>query len=211
MSRKILISGLSILASLGIVTAATYAYFSDTATSTANTFVSGTLNLLVDDIDDTAAETVDGSITAANFSPGATTSGFISLHNPGTLPIAEVELAADTTETADPGANSDLSTVLNLDVLVDDGTPDSACVGGTNVTSAIDTAVGNGSTPLTLSEFDNGGTDVYDALLTGTGLAVSATKNICFNVTFDLNAGDIYQGDAVSTLFTFTANQHVDQ
>lgn len=212
MSRKILISGLSIIATLGIVGAATFAYFSDVASSTGNTFSSGTLNLQLDDVNETTpGESVSLSLSATDFQPGASTSGFISLHNGGTISIAEVEMAIDTSETADPGANSDLRDVLQLTVIVDDTTPDSTCTDGTDVTTTIDALVGNGGSPLTLKEFDDGGVDVYDAFLTGTGLIPTATRNVCFTVTFDSTAGDIYQGDAVSTDFTFTGNQDATQ
>jgi len=211
-NKKIALSAMSILSALAIMGSATFAFFSSSATSSDNTFASGTLNLLVDDNNEiTPAPSVTGSLSISNFAPGQSTSGFISLHNGGSIPIAEVELGADTTETADPGANSDMRNVLSLTVLVDDGTPDTSCAGGENVTGAIDLAVGNNSSPLTLAEFDDGGTDVYDALLTGTGLAAGTTRNVCFTVTFDSGATDIYQGDAVNTTFNFTANQDASQ
>lgn len=209
MNRKIIISGLSIIASLTLAGGATFALFSATASSTGNTFASGTLNLLVDDTNElTPAPSVTGSLVVADFAPGASTTGFISLHNPGTLPIAEVELSADTSETADPGADSDLRNVLELTVNLDDlVTPDTACADGVNLTSTIDTAVGNGDGTLTLMEFDNG-TDVYDAL---PGLTAGQTRNVCFTVTFSSGAGNEYQGDAASTSFAFTANQLASQ
>ena len=211
MNRKILISGLSILSALGIMGAATFAYFSDVANSTGNTFSSGTLNLLVDDSNETTpAPAVTGSLTFDNAVPGDSVSGFISLHNGGSVPIAEVEMTADTSESADPGIDSFLGDVLNLTVMLDDETPDSACTGGTSETANIEAQVGNGSAPLTIAEFDNG-VDIYDAFLTGTGIASGATRNICFTVTFDPAALDIYQGDSVSTDFAFTANQNSTQ
>src|SRR3990167_296600 len=74
---------------------------------------------------------------------------------------------------ADPDADSDMRNVLNLTVILDDTTPDTACSGGTDMTSTIDAQVGNGGSPLTLAEFDDG-TDVFDAFLTGTGLTAGA-------------------------------------
>src|SRR3989338_7492546 len=163
MNRKIMFSLISIAATGILVAGATFAFFSDSATSTNNTFASGTLNLLLDDADETTpAASVTGSITASNFAPGQSVNGFISLHNPGTLPIAEVLMTADTTETNDGSTASDMRDVLNLTVIDDDATPDTSCSGGTNLTSAIDSQVGNGTLPLTLAEFDNGGTDSYD-------------------------------------------------
>jgi len=210
-NKKIALSLLSIASALVIVGGATFAFFSANATSSDNTFASGTLNLFLDDANESAADnSVTTSISASDFAPGASTSGFISLHNPGTLPIAEVEMTMDTAETANPGADSDMRDVLNLTVLLDDTTPDSVCSGGTDLTSTIDTQVGNGFGPLTLAEFDDT-SDEFDAFLTGTGLASGATRNVCFTVAFDSGAGNIYQGDAVNTTITFTANQDSSQ
>lgn len=209
MNSKIALSGLSILSALALMGGATFAYFSDVGTSTGNTFSSGTLNLQLDDTNESATESVTNSITATNFLPGQSVNGFISLHNPtGSLPIAEVEMTLDTTETADPADPSDLKNVLKLTVLNDDETSDALCAGGTNLTGTIDAQVGNNDGTLWFSEFDDGGVDIYDAL---PGLATNTTRNICFTVTFDLNAGNIYQGDAVNTTFTFTANQDASQ
>ncbi len=208
MNSKIALSAISILASLALVGGATFALFSDVATSSDNTFATGTLNLQIDDTDQSATESVTGSIFANNFAPGQSVTSFISLHNPvGSLPIAEVEMTADTLETADPDGLSDLRNVLQLAVMVDDSTPDSECTGGASVTSAIDLQVGDNVTPLTLAEFDNG-TDEYDAL---PGLLAGETKYVCFTVTFDSTAGNTYQGDVVNTTFTFTGNQDVSQ
>lgn len=208
-NKKILISVMSIVTSLAMVGGATFAFFTDTATSTANTFSSGTLNLLVDDANEpTPAPSVTGSLTISDFAPGQSTTGFISLHNPGTLAIAEVELTADTTPTDGGTDGSDIRNVLQLAVVLDDTvTPDPACADGVNLTSTIEPLVGNGDGTLTLAEFDNG-TDEYDAL---PGLVSGATRNVCFTVTFDPDATDIYQGDSASTTFSFKANQNASQ
>jgi len=209
MNKKILLSLISSAAMLTLVVGATYAFFSDNSTSNNNTFASGSLNLQLDDSDETTpAESVTGSITATDFAPGQSVSGFISLHNPGSLPIAEVEMTIDTTETLDGGVASDMREVLALTVLEDDLTPDANCSGGTNITSAIDTQVGDGVGSLLISEFDNLGVDIYDAI---SGIGVGNTRNVCFTVTFQSTAGNEYQGDALSSTITFTGNQDASQ
>lgn len=210
MNTKIALSSVSILASLAIVAGATFAFFSDSATSTGNTFNSGTLNLLVDDVNESPAPTITGSLSISNFAPGQSTSGFISLHNPGTIDIAEVEMTADTTPFSPDPDGSDIRNVLQLTVLLDDSTPDAACSGGVSRTDDIEAQVGDTFAPLTLAEFDNG-SDVFDAFLTGTGLPASSTRNVCFTVTFDSAASNIYQGDTADTTFSFTANQNASQ
>jgi len=205
-------SAVSIVTALALAGGATFAFFSSSATSSSNTFSSGTLELFVNDGDEDPAvdNTVLASITATDFAPGESVTGFVSLDNSGSIDIAEVEMTTDTSETADPDADSDMRNVLNLTVILDDTTPDTACSGGTDMTSTIDAQVGNGGSPLTLAEFDDG-TDVFDAFLTGTGLTAGAVRNVCFEIEFDSGAGNIYQGDAVDTTFTFTANQDASQ
>lgn len=212
-NSRIALSVASILAAGALVAGATFAFFSDSASSNNNLFTSGTMDLKLDDIDETTpSATVSNSIsTSTNFAPGESTSGFVSLHNSGTVDIAEVELGVDSSVTTNPDSTGDMSDVLNLTVIADDNTPDPVCSGGSDITTTIDSQVGNGVAPLALKEFDNGGVDIFDALFTGTGIAPGASKNICLTVTFDPNAGNQYQGDVVTTNFAFTANQNASQ
>jgi len=203
-NRKIFLSGISILSALVLMGGAAFALFTSNATSSDNTFASGTLSLFVDDENEPAVDnTVTTSISASDFAPGNSVSGFISLDNAGTLPFSGIDFTIDTAETADPGNNSDMRTVLNLTVVEDNLIPDSTCTGGADITSAIESDVGDGSSPLTLAEFDNG-TDIYSEI---SGFGTADTRNVCFTVTFDSSAGNIYQGDAVSSTFTFTTKQ----
>ncbi|MCK9356269.1 MAG: CalY family protein [Dehalococcoidia bacterium] len=138
------ILGLSIAALLitGLVVGGTMAYFSDTETSTGNTFTAGTLNLTVDGND--GSNTLKFTVTNAN--PGEGSFGIWTLVNTGNLPgyvdfssiaVTNAEhynLATDEAEeydaTTNPGGDSDTSDATgvgelaaNLDVVlfVDDG------------------------------------------------------------------------------------------
>ena len=79
--KKILISLMAIALVIGLVGAGAFAYFSDTETSTDNTFTAGTLNLKVN--------TNDGSntvvFTESNKAPGDSGSGTWTLVNNGSL------------------------------------------------------------------------------------------------------------------------------
>jgi len=82
MSKRILLSSFIIAAVASIAVGATIAYFSDTETSTGNTFSSGTLDLEMD---------IENSTTSTAFSlsdvkPGDSGSVTIKLRNVGTLP-----------------------------------------------------------------------------------------------------------------------------
>ncbi|MEW6769865.1 MAG: TasA family protein [Bacillota bacterium] len=70
--RKILIALLGVLLVAALAGAGTFAYFSDTETSTGNTFTAGTLNLQVGTSDPTSAK-IDSSTWASNgMKPGDT-------------------------------------------------------------------------------------------------------------------------------------------
>jgi len=75
--KKILITVMAVALSLGLMGGA-FAYFSDTETSTGNTFTAGTLDL-------TLGETGGAPITLNNMKPGDTASGTMTVTNVGTL------------------------------------------------------------------------------------------------------------------------------
>lgn len=212
MNSKIAMSAISIMASLAVMGGATFAFFSSSAESTDNIFTAGDLVLLVDDIDDVSAASIVASITGDDMAPGDTTSGFISLDNDGSMDIEKVKMAISAIPTDGDTDASDMRDVLELTVVVDDATPDDACVGGTDVTSTIDTEVGNGGGPLLVKEFNDGGDDEFDSFFEGLPvLASGTTTNVCFTATFSSSAGDIYQGDSVNATFTFTGLQDESQ
>jgi len=207
-NKKIALSLLSIVSALVIVGGATFAFFSSSATSESNLFGAGDLVLQLDDVNEsTPVGTVTASIGASDFAPGADVDGFISLHNDGSIGIAEVEFGATVTETNDGGAASNLADVLLLKVEVDTNTgTNGVCDTPSDITAAMDLAVGNNDGTLRLSELDG---DVYDAITPG--LAPGVTRDLCINVEFESTAGDEYQNDAISVDFDFTGNQDSSQ
>lgn len=214
-NSKILLSVASIAAAAALIIGATFAFFSDEETSNNNVFGAGTLDLVLCDVDentgpecDNADEAATDSVTASfggsDLVPGQTVdAGFIELQNNGSIAIAEVELLGVTTETVDPGADGAIVNELLLDVRTGS---DSSCSGSTNQTTAIDAAIGNGDTILTLGELGNGIT--YDAL---PGIASAGDYFLCMSVTLDSDAGNGVQGDAAEIDLTFTANQDASQ
>lgn len=209
MSRKILISGLSIIATLGIVGAATFAYFSDVAQSTNNVFGAGTMNLQLNGTN----ENISSTFNLPSMSPGDTAAQVISLHNAGTTDIAEVALGLTSTNNdPDDPDNSDLRSVLLMKV-VEGGTSiagpnGTVCDGSGDVTNSVDGQVGDNSTPLTMTEFTG---DTYNALAIPL-LAGGADDQVCLEVGLDAtNTTDIYQGDSANATFVFTAFQDISQ
>ena len=77
--QKILISLMAIALVVGLVGAGTMAYFSDTETSSGNTFTAGTLNI--------ALGTTSWSANFSNMKPGDTVTSTIPVNSTGSLPL----------------------------------------------------------------------------------------------------------------------------
>src|SRR4051812_7868051 len=71
---------LSLLAGQG-----TLAYFTSTATSTGNVFTTGSVTLKLTDANESALSAVTASFGSANFRPGDTVAGFVTVANTATL------------------------------------------------------------------------------------------------------------------------------
>lgn len=195
-------SGFSILSALALMGGATFAFFSDQGTSTNNVFAAGNLDLKLDDSNEGVfVDNVTASLGGPGMAPGTFNTGFVSLHNNGSVAIAEVELGATQTLTSDNGTPSNLSDVLNLTVKT--GTNNICTAGDIDRTPAMTLALGNNSAPLTLTELVN---QDYDALP-----GLGSDYFLCVTATMDSGASNAYQGDSVTIDFTFTANQDVSQ
>lgn len=206
MNKRILLSSMSIFASLALVTGATFAFFSDSGTSTNNVFGAGDLVLQLDDVDEGFVDdTVTESLGVTDLAPGDSTEGFISLHNEGSVAAAEVVFGAGLTS---PDVTEDLAGVLDLEVKT--GTDNTVCTdeGATDHTSDINTAIG-GIDGLQLSDLIAAD---YDSL---PGLAADGdlgdTYYVCLTLTLQEDAGDAFQGASDTVDFGFTANQDVTQ
>jgi len=194
MNTKIALSGLSIFAALALVGGATFAFFSDTATSTGNVFATGTLNLQLDDDDEGVAETVTASIGGSNLVPGVTISGSISMHNAGTVAMAEVNL--DSTETV-PSV-PDLADKLNITSAKIDS----------NATCTATPVDVTGSLPATLALLN---ADIDGVDLPSSGLVAGATKYLCLTLTLDSGTDNTFQGKSITETFTFIGHQDLIQ
>src|SRR5438067_10264598 len=79
--RKLLLTGLLLIGALsGFVKGGTYAMYTATATSSANTFTSGTVTL-------GAGLTVPNSLTMTNLVPGDACDAQLNVTDSGTLPL----------------------------------------------------------------------------------------------------------------------------
>ncbi|MFZ3063276.1 MAG: TasA family protein, partial [Actinomycetota bacterium] len=85
MTRKILSSLMVIALAAMLIGLGTFAYFSDTGTSNANTFTAGTLNLVLNDSNpDAWADGASGTWNSpANWAPGEEVTATLRLANSG--------------------------------------------------------------------------------------------------------------------------------
>jgi len=190
-------SGFSVVSALVLMGAGAYAFFSSSATSTGNIFDSGTLTLQLDDNNEvTPAATVTASIGGSNMAPGSTTSGFISMHNGGSIAIQAVDIKGTETVSSSP----DLATKLLFDS-VKTGDNSDCSTGASDITASLIAAIG-GSTldKLNATEYEIPG-----------GLAVSATRYLCVTLKFDPTADNTFQGKTITETFTFVGDQDASQ
>lgn len=207
MNKRILLSSMSIFASLALVTGATFAFFSDSGTSSGNVFGAGTMDIQLDDANETTpVDNITATFNVPSMVPGQSEAQEVSLHNAGSVNIAEIALGLTSTNT-DAGLTSNLRDVLNMQVVAGGTKSVNTCTGGTDVTSAIDLAVGDNATPLTMQEFTG---DTYDSLPIALAAAGPDDK-VCVVVTMQSTASDAYQGDSATASFVFTAHQDLSQ
>lgn len=192
MNKRIILSSLSIFASLALAVGATYAFFSDVGTSNDNVFAAGTLDLkLSDDTPETDADNVTASFGGTALSPGDPVTGQLRLKNAGTI-------NADHAEVAVVNTNSDQSTPLDEVLEITTLDYDTASVLGLLADS-------NGNGWVDLDDLEALGLDNLALIDLATNHPLDLT------VTFRSNAGNNYQGDSVDSDWTITLNQDSTQ
>ncbi|OGH14012.1 MAG: hypothetical protein A2687_06115 [Candidatus Levybacteria bacterium RIFCSPHIGHO2_01_FULL_38_26] len=118
MNKKIALSAMSILTSLALLGGATFALFTDTATSEDNTFASGNADLQIslDDPDSSPVEFLD-SIPGPNFTgifPGESRDFDFWLKN-NSSSVIDLDLTADVSSiTPDPDGDQTIDNILLL-------------------------------------------------------------------------------------------------
>ena len=159
--RRILISLMSIALVGALIGGGIYAYFSDTETSTGNTFIAGTLDLNLD----------GGNINVVKFNvtdvkPGDNGGGTWTVANVGDmdgyLDLESISVSEAIGTTTDPE-------------LADEGGPDTAQLGNYLMVHMFIDTNNNGS-------WDGGETDIY-----GTNAAPAAINGIAGNYALDLS------------------------
>jgi len=176
---------------IGMVSIGTWAYFSDTETSTGNQLTAGTLDLKTNDVD-----SVFQTLYATNLKPGDTIGpSTIQLKNAGSVAGSTLDIAFSYVEsdgspnTVNKNAN-DTAGMMEVTTLSYDGS---------SLLGSVSDANGNGYK------------DVYDlanADLSGqSGLNASATKNFDIAVQLRSETGNDYQADGITVTITFILDQ----
>ena len=97
--KKILGLTIAALLVMALVGGGTWAYFSDVETSTENTFAAGTLDLKLTGGTQTIDSVTATWVTPADWKPGETIPGTLTLDNVGTIDMTKVELTVTTVDT----------------------------------------------------------------------------------------------------------------
>jgi spore coat-associated protein N len=214
------IVGLTVAALLvmGLIGGGTWAYFSDTEESGGNVLTAGTLDLKLSDADETDEDGVTATWSDGNLAPGESVSGTVTLKNSGTMEADHVEISF-----ANTPSNVDLSTDLGVadDTDISDsmvvtvlslGTTDflAQTVPGTFDQADIEAAdvAGNDDDAITLDELD--GVDI-DNLTADVPSSGGGTVIFSMTVQLPTTVGNENQGDGVTSVITFTLNQHSSQ
>lgn len=196
--KKILFSLFVTFIFIGLISGATSAYFSDTETSTGNTFAAGTLDLNLD-----GGNTNVVKFTVSNIKPGDSSTGTWRVSNVGSITgyldlqnITQTHSAGTSTESELAVENPDIGTLgslLNIDLFVDtdnDGVHDSG-----------ETTIYSGLMGLLATDYNQ-----------NISLVAGATNYITMIVSWPSSANDNKgQGDTVQLDITFELGQTAGQ
>src|SRR4030042_975249 len=201
--KKIVGLSIAVLLIIGLVGGATYAYFSDTESSTNNALTAGTLDLNID-----GGDVAVTTFTASDVAPGSSGSGSSILANVGSI-TGELDIATSVVTNTPGGGGTEYeggsgelgaSAQIAMYIDVDQSTGWNAGDIGlqsTGVTYSFPTA-------LNYDEINDYASETWDAVET---MAASAADDIIVNWQVPIGADNTIQGDSVSFDITFTLEQ----
>lgn len=203
---KIVKSLLIITLVLGAIGTTTVAFFSDSGTSSANTFTAGTLNLKLNAVDNTTV-----NWTIPNMAPGDEVTASIALTNTGSLKANHVEINPVTNSVTDavPPAINAIDTYLQIITATYDGDNLlTAADGGKNLNDS------NGNGWIDLDDLENavnaGDGGQLDNLVAPSSGGTDI-KILSMTIKFRTSAPNDLQGDTNTMAMNFTLNQDATQ
>jgi predicted ribosomally synthesized peptide with SipW-like signal peptide len=189
--KKIAVLSLALVMVIGMAGAATFAYLTDSATSSGNQLTAGTLDLKTND-----ADGVSRTLYAVNMSPGATVGpSTITLKNAGTTDGAAMDIVfsyeeSDVLPHSPNKTADDMAAMMEVITLNYDG---SSLLGN----------ISDGNSNL-YKDVE----DLKNSSLTGlSGIAASATKDFVISVQLRSDTGTEFQADGINMTMTFTLKQ----
>lgn len=190
--KRATIAGIVLAMAAVLSSGAIYAYFSDTETSSGNTFTAGTLDLKVNAVDNPVS-----SFTVSNVYPGASGSVSVTLTNSGT--IAGTLTVAIISVANSPGSTPEPEAAL--------GTADNGELGGTMLITIWSDTDGDGIR-------DAGETTLYSGLLNDAAgaltvgpLAGGESAHVGIAYSIPTTAGNEIQGDICTFGIQYTLVQ----
>lgn len=217
--KKILGLTIAALLIIGMAGTGTWAYFSDTETSSGNTFTAGTLDLKVSNDAATYADGVTSTWGGTNCKPGDSWSGTVTLRNSGSVTANHVEIKFVNTVTDVTTPAEILGTDPQVTNMSAGMTVSALTYGGANLLAktatvfdnldirAADTA-GNADGIITLNELNNVKLGTLTSLA---GLAQNGTSAFAMTTSIAAATGNGIQGDSVVTVVTFGLFQDASQ
>jgi spore coat-associated protein N len=200
--KKIVGLILALVLIIGLVGVGTYAYFSDTESSTGNTLTAGTLDLNIEG-GDIAVTTFDVSDVA----PGDNGTASSTLANVGSL-AGELDIATSVVSNT-PGAggefgggSGELGASAQIAMYLDVDQSGTWTAGDIGLQS--DGSTYTFPTSLDYDEIDDYASETWDAVET---MNASASDDIFVDWGVPTTAGNEIQGDSVSFDITFTLEQ----
>ena len=185
--------------------AGTLAYFTDSETSSGNTFTAGTLDLKIKDGGEWWGDGITtAEWTLSNMMPGDKYYGSIDFRNVGNIYANHMQITADYTIIDPVGPESDMQENTpaddmagNMTITIMEYSYNSNIIDVLPLISDV-----NGNTVKDLYDLKYGGADDLPLSQTGTQLA-----RLDMTVQFDPNAGNNFQGDTLDLTMIFTLNQ----
>lgn len=211
--KKLIILVVALLVVATMAGAGTFAYFTNTETSTGNSFTSGTFDVKLAGGTQNGDSVIGTWVSPSNWAPGQTVNGTLSFTNAGSINASHVYFMFKNLQHnggADGSNMMEKIIVTNLQERFERA--DGTSVTTSNQAANLAAQVGNHDSTLTLAEFAGFAENWYGYYTyddqSGDGICVAGGDktdyDLILGLTFDPDAGNEYQGDTCS--FDFYAN-----
>jgi len=202
--RKILVSIVTILMVSVLAFTATRAVWSDTGTSTGNTFQAGILDLKLSDSNETDQDSVTATWNASLMTPGGSgATGTLNIKNVGNPSADHIHLQFVNSITPGSGAGSTETDLITKHLQVTSMTYD-----GVDMLSTIPDSNVNGYKDL--ADLEGAGTIGANTGVTPASLELTNLNTnhpLIMTVALNSDSPDQNQGDSVATVVTVTLHQ----